>query len=238
MSHGLETQVESFLQKNVPNMDADLLSYVVDVTSTSAEDFETVEDLYEAVGGVLHEATENEDEDAIMAICKGVLNLFKKTDTNGTSDERGGNVKILNAPIHIGNEAKIADQKIVDQNAIFLKKEEETQLKTVDLKKLEKINAKNAQKQETKKDKDTWNGETDENAGPTTNQVVQKKDAKCSGESGKVDIRIENFDLAYGSKVLLKNASLVMAFGRRYGFVGRNCIILFLEAFACRNFWE
>jgi len=219
MSHGLEAQVESFLQKNVPNMDADLLSYVVDVTSTSAEDFESVDDLYDAVGGVLHEATENDDEDEIKKICHGVMNLFKKTDTmtNGTSE----GAKILNAPIHIGDRAKVADQKIVDQNSIFLKQTEETSLKTVDLKKLEKIDAKLKQKQE-KRDKDVdTNGEID-NAGPTTNQVVQKKDAKCTDSSGKVDIRIENFDLAYGSKVLLQNASLVMAFGRRYGFVGRN----------------
>lgn len=63
----------------------------------------------------------------------------------------------------------------------------------------------------------------EKSAGPTTNQVIQKKDMKQELAGGKVvDIRIENFDLAYGSKVLLQNANLVMAFGRRYGFVGRN----------------
>jgi len=136
--------------------------------------------------------------------------------TNGTVE----GAKILNAPIHIGDRAKVADQIIVDQNSIFLKQSEEVSLKTVDLKKIEKIDAKLKQKQE-KRDKDTPEFEI-ENAGPTTNQVVQKKDTKSSESSGKVDVRIENFDLAYGSKVLLQNASLVMAFGRRYGFVGRN----------------
>jgi len=68
----------------------------------------------------------------------------------------------------------------------------------------------------------TTNGDSKE-AGPTTNQVIQKKDMKNQDLSAKVvDIRIENFDLAYGSKVLLKNSNLVMAFGRRYGLVGRN----------------
>jgi len=221
MSHGLDAQVESFLQKNVPNIDPDLLSYVVDVTSTSADDFETVDDLYDAVGGVLHEAMEIEDEDEIKKICHGVMNLFKKPAvSNGALEEQASDVKILNAPIHIGSIAKVAEQKIEDQNSIFLKQTEEVSLKTVDLKKLEKIDAKLKQKQE-KRDKDVPNGEID-SAGPTTNQVVQKKDANCSDQSGKVDIRIENFDLAYGSKVLLQNSSLVMAFGRRYGFVGRN----------------
>ena len=72
-----------------------------------------------------------------------------------------------------------------------------------------------------KRDKDDKDDES--SAGPTTNQVIQKKDMKQEQLGGKVvDIRIENFDLAYGSKVLLQNCNLVMAFGRRYGFVGRN----------------
>lgn len=88
------------------------------------------------------------------------------------------------------------------------------------MKKLEKADAKLKQKLEKRENKDA--GE-EESAGPTTNQVIQKKDMKQELSGGKVvDIRIENFDLAYGSKVLLQNANLIMAFGRRYGFVGRN----------------
>ena len=64
-NHGLilkfKTQLETFL----------------DVTKTSAEDFEDAEELYDAVGGVLHEATENEDEDEIKEICNGIMNLIK-----------------------------------------------------------------------------------------------------------------------------------------------------------------
>ena len=67
------------------------------------------------------------------------------------------------------------------------------------MKKLGKVDAKLKQKNE-KKDKEIFvNVETELN-GPTTNQVVQKKDLK-KDETGKVvDVRIENFDLAYGSK--------------------------------------
>ena len=66
------------------------------------------------------------------------------------------------------------------------------------MKKLEKADAKLKQKL-GKRDKDPFIGEF-ESAGPTTNQVIQKKDLR-NDQSGKVvDIRIENFDLAYGSK--------------------------------------
>ena len=71
--------------------------------------------------------------------------------------------------------------------------------KTVDSKKLEKVEAKLKQKQDKRDKQEITNGEIT-NAGPTTNQVIQKKDLK-NDQSGKVvDIRIENFDLAYGSK--------------------------------------
>lgn len=45
-------------------------------------------------------------------------------------------------------------------------------------------------------------------------------DAK--GQSRSMDIRIENFDVAFGDKVLLQGADLTLSAGRRYGFVGRN----------------
>ena len=55
-----------------------LLLYYLDVTSTSADDFHSAEDLYEAVGALLHEASENENEEEIKQICTGIVNLLKK----------------------------------------------------------------------------------------------------------------------------------------------------------------
>lgn len=45
---------------------------------------------------------------------------------------------------------------------------------------------------------------------------------EAKGNNRTQDIRIENFDVAYGDRVLLQGADLVLAFGRRYGLVGRN----------------
>jgi ATP-binding cassette, subfamily F, member 3 len=49
---------------------------------------------------------------------------------------------------------------------------------------------------------------------------VAKAEAKGSGRS--MDVRIENFDVAFGDRVLLTGADLLLAGGRRYGLVGRN----------------
>lgn len=58
----------------------------------------------------------------------------------------------------------------------------------------------------------------------TASQVVSKKDnqMEAKGSNRSMDIRIENFDVSYGNKVLLQNADLLLANGRRYGLVGRN----------------
>lgn len=59
----------------------------------------------------------------------------------------------------------------------------------------------------------------------TVSQVISKKDNRMEAKGGTNrtnDIRIENFDVAYGDRVLLQGADLVLAFGRRYGLVGRN----------------
>ncbi len=57
----------------------------------------------------------------------------------------------------------------------------------------------------------------------SASQVISKKDARAeaAGLTSK-DIRIENFDIAYGEKVLLKGADVTLVYGRRYGMVGRN----------------
>ena len=58
----------------------------------------------------------------------------------------------------------------------------------------------------------------------TASQVISKKDtrAEASGNNNSKDIRIENFDISFGEKVLLKGCNLTLTFGRRYGMVGRN----------------
>lgn len=58
----------------------------------------------------------------------------------------------------------------------------------------------------------------------TASQVINKKDSQmdAKGTNRSMDIRIENFDVSFGNKVLLQNADLLLASGRRYGLVGRN----------------
>ncbi|PIO36116.1 hypothetical protein AB205_0151780 [Aquarana catesbeiana] len=58
----------------------------------------------------------------------------------------------------------------------------------------------------------------------SASQAASKKENRIesSGKNKSYDIRIENFDVSFGERVLLTGAELHLATGRRYGLVGRN----------------
>ena len=86
------------------------------------------------------------------------------------------------------------------------------------LEKAEQVLAKKAGKKEGSPAVNTTRYRSNE---ATASQVLSKK-----AESGMAlltkDIRLEGFDVAFGEKVLLKNADMTLTYGRRYGMVGRN----------------
>ena len=57
----------------------------------------------------------------------------------------------------------------------------------------------------------------------TASQIINKsyEDTSSAGANTK-DIKIESFDISYGEKSLIQGANVTLAYGRRYGFVGRN----------------
>ena len=55
-----------------------LLFFSSDVIRTSYDDIHNADDVYEAVGAVLHEAIESEDEQMIKIVCEGIINILRK----------------------------------------------------------------------------------------------------------------------------------------------------------------
>lgn len=100
----------------------------------------------------------------------------------------------------------------------------------VDAKKLEKAEAKLQQKQERRIVNEQGSASRINTANhvesaASASQMTSKKDSRMETKGGvnkTQDIRIENFDVAYGDRVLLHGADLTLAFGRRYGLIGRN----------------
>uniref|UniRef100_A0ABD2W3U2 ABC transporter domain-containing protein n=1 Tax=Trichogramma kaykai TaxID=54128 RepID=A0ABD2W3U2_9HYME len=200
--------------------DDSFCSYIL---NSSKDDFEDANEVYEAIGEVLHEVEEKSEKE-VREICTNLLSIL--TDgANGSIERRKNGVnKVLNTPIHMGSMTAGLTEEAEEIKSIWVTSRDDVM--KVDAKKLEKAEAKLRQKQENRDDQ----GTVKKNAPlvletATVSQVISKKDNKMEAKGGTNrtnDIRIENFDVAYGDRVLLQGADLVLAFGRRYGFVGRN----------------
>lgn len=54
-------------------------------------------------------------------------------------------------------------------------------------------------------------------------QLDRREKLSTDGSAKKLtDLHIDNFDISFGSRILLQNASLKLALGHRYGLIGRN----------------
>ncbi|XP_042226816.1 ATP-binding cassette sub-family F member 3-like [Homarus americanus] len=198
-----------------PDIDEEIFQYVEGVL-TSTEDFETSDDVYEAIGGLLADAVGIEKDAEIRKLCEEVM--AKLTTPNGTIER-----KILDAPVQLAEMA--ASMELEDQVIKSVWSRERDDGLKVDQRKLDKAEAKLKEKKEKRTNtdkKDTQPAIIMDMA--TASQVVSKKDRALDAKGGcnTKDIRIESFDVAFGDKVLIQNATVSLAFGRRYALVGRN----------------
>ena len=67
----------SLIKNAFPKINDDIYNYVESVLETSGDDFESTDDLYEAIGEVLHEMEEDKTEEDIKDICTQILTLLK-----------------------------------------------------------------------------------------------------------------------------------------------------------------
>uniref|UniRef100_W5N8T2 ATP-binding cassette sub-family F member 3 n=1 Tax=Lepisosteus oculatus TaxID=7918 RepID=W5N8T2_LEPOC len=130
---------------------------------------------------------------------------------------------LLDAPVQLSQMAGDCVTATNDLQGIWMIKR--GQNTTVDAKKLEKAEAKLKAKNEKRTEKDSQKVASPlvlEEA--SASQASSKKDSRVdnSGKNKSYDIRIENFDVSFGERSLLQGAELSLAYGRRYGLVGRN----------------
>lgn len=175
-------------------------------------------------------------------MCEQLLCLMKPSD-----HKRSGLQKVLDAPVNLAEMAANAETKQINVSSIWVTARDDNLVKPtnnivlftftqniittilydfqkVDSKKLEKAQQKLLKKQEKLSEMPKAPVVPIQLQTASASQVINKKDSamEAKGQSRSMDIRIENFDVSYGNKVLLQNADLLLATGRRYGLVGRN----------------
>lgn len=192
----------------IPNIDQQLSDYIVAVLGSDT--FSSPEDVYEAVGEVLQSCINdafdksNSPERDVDNICN---KLFEILNVNGVQNGDEDEQKLLQ-PVNLSSMNAGFDNGTENWKSIWTSsKEVESK---VDQKKLQKAEEKLKQKAEKR---DTG---VDEKVIPITNmeasasQVISKKTTKMesAGVNKTRDVKIENFDISFGSHVLLQNAEI------------------------------
>ncbi|CAL8078480.1 unnamed protein product [Calicophoron daubneyi] len=208
-----------------PDLDSDVASYVESLLQENADYFETEGDVHEAVGDLLNGFTVGVTEKEISDLCNEMYRILKPQEMEEIDNT-------LDVPVHMASLLSNFSERIVDNQSIWMARRDTGSV--VNSKKLEKAEAKLKEKQEKKGSlvKFTSNASTCSLKGleskedyATVCQQVDRRDVNSSMEaSGRHvgDVRLENFDMSYGSRVLLRGANLTVAYGRRYGLIGRN----------------
>ncbi|KAJ0022533.1 hypothetical protein NQD34_010023 [Periophthalmus magnuspinnatus] len=206
------------LKSEFPQIDSELFDYITGVLDSGGADFEDAEEVFEAVGGFLQEVSADaKNEDDIRDICLQMFNCLQLNNCHGRQQQ-----VLLDAPVQL-SQINAHATEIKDVQGIWMMKR--PQNTTVDAKKLEKAEAKLKAKHERRNEKDSQKSSTPvvlEEA--SASQSSSKKEGRVdqSGKNRSYDIRIENFDVSFGERVLLQGADLSLSFGRRYGLIGRN----------------
>jgi len=210
------------IKSSFPKINDDIYQYVESVLETSVEDFENSEDVYDAIGEVLHEMEEDKTEDDVKDICRQIMSLLRPEWEDGKVVTNGG-LKMLVSEVNLGDLASQVEDLEAGES-IWLKDADE-EARFVDTDKLKKAEEQ-LKKKQLRKDKEGVKPQANKYGSreATASQVLSKKDvrAEATGNNNTRDIHLENFDISYGEKVLIKGADVTLIYGRRYGFVGRN----------------
>ncbi|KAM4771075.1 ATP-binding cassette sub-family F member 3-like [Rhinophrynus dorsalis] len=185
------------LRNEFPQLDAELLQYVTDVIDSGRGDFESESDLFEAVGEVLQDVSrDTKDDDDIRDICQRIYrSMCLENHLLPTQNQ-----VLLQAPIQLSQISDSYDADPQIQNVLLMKKDQSS---AIDVKKLEKAEAKLKSKLEKRSERDSQKGNGNlvmEEA--SASQAASKKENRIesSGKNKSYDIRIENFDVSFGER--------------------------------------
>ncbi|XP_063409562.1 ATP-binding cassette sub-family F member 3-like [Mytilus trossulus] len=216
---------EEVLTQCIPTIDDEIVTYVNSILEDSHDDFDDSDALFEAIGDVLMQTDISKSEDEIRQICKDLHDILIGSKTGTTAANiTNGTRRMLNAPLQMSEMVKKEhDERTVTSSNIWLTKKDMGS--AVDQTKLAKaeqqIQKKITRKTETKTTKKPAEKEEEM---ASASQQFNRKDTKfdASGQNRSLDIKIDDFDISFGEKQLIKGASIQLLCGRRYGFVGRN----------------
>ncbi|OZJ01961.1 hypothetical protein BZG36_05130 [Bifiguratus adelaidae] len=226
-----QQQVSRWVREAVPDADDVVVDYVVGYLDDSSLQYHDDEEqpLEDFVKPILIDV--GGEVDQIETLCARLAD-FLQLDRKG---QRSHGLTKLDKSVNIGAQAQLsATAKLMNRNVTLDSINGRQVSSQVDADKLAKAEAKIASKMAKRVAKSNMSVNYE-----ASRLLQQQNDQKALEEAyrafnpildytstkGKVkDVKIENFDISFAGKRILTNANLTLAFGRRYGVVGKNGI--------------
>ncbi|KAL6725794.1 hypothetical protein Aduo_007823 [Ancylostoma duodenale] len=207
--------IPGYLAGTFPTLPVEIKDYVSSVLKENVDEILTLEDVIEAVGDHLQSYVEELCSDGLNKTCLQLLQ-FLHGENLPKVEKHGVTTKKLDQAVDMAAE----NHNFAEMESIWKLQARDVPT-SVDKKKLVKAENRIAQKAEQRE----------------AEPVVRKKRPECTATASQApirdtgarganlkDVKLESVDISIGTKQLLSSADLTMAYGRRYGLVGRNGI--------------
>lgn len=220
------------IRKAVPDADEAIIDYIDGYLKEGG--FEDDQDaIQEFIKPILVDA--GGDEERIDALCQQLTEMYMGSGAAGTTGEAGsGGNKLskLDQAITMGNQSGMSATSSLNKSHIDLDHVSGRRVQSqVDQSKLRKAEAKIANKMAKRAEKTNQKVEYEASRLLESERQLQEEYKMynpildyTSTKGKNKDIKIENFDISFAGRRILTDANLTVAFGRRYGVVGKNGI--------------
>ncbi|PAV90629.1 hypothetical protein WR25_12199 [Diploscapter pachys] len=212
-------KIPTYLQTEFPGMPVPVKDYISKLLTANSDYICTIDDVNEAVGDHLKESVRDLSDEKARLACEKLLLYLHKGNPPVVERHTGPTTKRLEQTVDMAAESQNFD----DLQSIWKVTSREAPT-TVDKKKLAKAENKTAMKTEQRALAELTAGTIKKKpeATATASQApIREVNAKNSNAR---DVKLESVDISIGTKQLLSCADITMAYGRKYGLVGRNGI--------------
>ncbi|EYC17298.1 hypothetical protein Y032_0031g2382 [Ancylostoma ceylanicum] len=207
--------IPGYLAGTFPTLPVEIKDYVSSVLKENVDEILTLEDVIEAVGDHLQSYVEELCNDGLNKTCMQLLQ-FLHGENLPKVEKHGVTTKKLDQAVDMAAE----NHNFAEMESIWKLQARDVPT-SVDKKKLGKAENRIAQKAEQREAEPVVRKKRPECSATATQAPI--RDTGARGANVK-DVKLESVDISIGTKQLLSSADLTMAYGRRYGLVGRNGI--------------
>ncbi|KAE9419766.1 hypothetical protein Angca_005886, partial [Angiostrongylus cantonensis] len=212
--------IPGYLAVSFPNLPSEIKDYISSILKENVDEILTLDDVIAAVGDHLQSYVKELCSDGLNRTClqllrflHGEIHVFMNLPK---VEEHGVTTKKLDQAVDMAAER----HNFAEMESIWKLRTRDAPT-SVDKKKLGKAENRAAQKAEQRGAEPVVRKKRPESTATASQAPI--RDPGVRGANVK-DVKLESIDISIGTKQLLSSADLTMAYGRRYGLVGRNGI--------------